>query len=506
MAITLRGLAGLVLFVTGLLIAGLHVWMGATAQETPRRAVHILELDGPVGPAIADYIEASIIEAGLKDAELVVIEIDTPGGLDDSMRQIVQSITGASVPVATYVTPSGARSASAGLYIMYAAHVSAMTPGTNTGAATPVQIGGGSPMPDRPIPLPQRGPERPAPESPAQDGPDPAASGAQPDDDTSPAEAQAGAEAERETSPGSAPALSNEDALRAKVVNDASAYIRSLANLHGRNADWAELAVRDAASVSAEQALELGVIDLVATDLDDLLMQVNGREVVVGGQTVTINTGDLAVERVAPDLVTEILAFISNPNVALIFMTIGVYGIIIEMWNPGSIFPGLLGLTSLIIGFYALQVLPVNWMGAALIGVGALLIVLEAFSVTFGLLGLAGLALFAFGAYILFPQGIPGFSVSPWLVGSLVGLGALLLGLILFVITRSRVRGPVIGIEAINRREGTVESWSETGESGHVIVEGERWKALSDQALSPGQRVKVKAVTGLVLKVVAVKA
>ena len=467
------------LFVMGALMMALHMTLSVASAQNERAPgqATIITIDGPIGPATASYLRDALAESNMAGDALFVIEMDTPGGLDNAMRDMVQAISGSDVPVVTYVTPTGARAASAGLYILYASHFAAMAPGTNTGSATPVQLGGPTPVPTTPQP-------RPAPNP-----PDETADGAE--------EAEAAA-------PAGEAVLGNDDALRAKVVNDAAAYIEALANFRGRNGEWAVRAVRDAASVSASEALSINVIDVVAADLDDLFEQLDGR-VVPGANGTTLSTQGLVRTRVEPDLTTQILSFLSNPNVALIFMSLGVYGIIIEMWNPGSIFPGALGVVSLIIGFYSLQIMPVNWMGAALMGVGALLIALEAFAFTFGILGLTGLIIFVLGAYLLFPEDTPGFEVSPILIGSLGLFGGVFLGAILFAITRSRVHGPVIGEEAIRRRQGLVDSWNPDSGEGHVIVEGERWRARADQALEKGRRVRVKAVEGLVLKVEPIK-
>ncbi|MEM8988246.1 MAG: nodulation protein NfeD, partial [Pseudomonadota bacterium] len=291
------------LIMIGALLSGLHFTLQAVAQnpDAARTGV-ILEVDGPIGPAIAEYFEEQIVEANASGADLVIVEMDTPGGLDTSMRQMIKAITASDTPVATFVTPAGARAASAGLYIMYASHIAAMSPGTNTGAATPVQVGGAPPSPE-----PGSNPfeaEEPA----AGDGETPA------DDEASEdptADGEAAAETE-ETATEETPALGNEDALRAKVINDAAAYIRSLADLRGRNADWGERAVRDAASLAANEALELNVIDVVATDIPDLLAQIDGRTIDINGEAVVLETEDMQLTRVEPDLLTRILAFISN--------------------------------------------------------------------------------------------------------------------------------------------------------------------------------------------------
>ncbi|MEM9170631.1 MAG: NfeD family protein [Pseudomonadota bacterium] len=494
-----RGAFWLWTFLAGaaLFVAGTFGDTGATAQGT--RDGVILSLNGPVTPASADYLKREIEAADGAGAELVIIEIDTPGGLVDSMKTIIKAILASRTPVATYVSPQGARSASAGLYIMYAAHVSAMAPSTNTGAATPVEVGGGRPSPED---NPFEG-ESPVGENTADDKDETEADGAA--DPAEPASDDAGDAAEPAeptvTEETAAPEevsrpLSNDDALRAKIINDSVAYIRALAEERGRNADWAEDAVRDAVSITSRRALEIGVIDIVADDLDDLLTQMNGRVVATAGGEVTLQTENLVLERVEPTLVEQILGFIANPNVAVILMSLATTGIIIEMWNPGSVFPGALGLTCLMLGLYSFQVLPFNWLPLGLMGLGAILIVIEAYSPTFGLAGLSGLALFATGMYFLFPEG---FRVSTSVIGAVVVVVGVFLGLILVAIIGSRSHGPLIGGEAIRRREGVVDDWD--GKEGWVIVEGERWRARADKPLSPGDKIRVVDVDGLVLVV-----
>ncbi|MEQ8935362.1 MAG: NfeD family protein, partial [Amphiplicatus sp.] len=294
---------------------------------------------------------------------------------------------------------------------------------------------------------------------------------------------------------------SSDNAMRAKVVNDAVAYIRALAEERGRNADWAESAVREAVSVTSREALSLGVIDYVADDIDDLMAQLDGKTVVTADGEKTLATADIALERVEPSMLEKILGFIADPNVAVILMSLATTGIIIEMWNPGSIFPGVFGLVCLILGLYAFQVLPFNWLGVVLLGVGVICITLEAYTPTFGLVGVAGLALFAVGLFIIFPEG---FRVSSTVIGSaVIALGATL-ALILVAVVGSRSHGPLIGAEAIRRREGVVDDWD--GKEGHVIVEGERWRARSDKPLKKGDRIKVIEIDGLVLVVRQAKA
>ena len=486
----------------------------------------ILSLDGPVTPPAAQYLAREIAAASDAGKELVILEIDTPGGLVDSMKTIIKAILASETPVASFVSPQGARSASAGLYIMYASHVSAMAPATNTGAATPVELGGApseSPFdaPETPDETPDETPaEEPAQDAGGAESGDAETGGAQagaPDEAANPDGADAAASetaqdatagaaqddaSQEETGEpqGDAP-LSSPDALRAKVINDSVAYIRALAEERGRNADWAESAVREAASVSANEALELNVIDLIADDIDDLLTRIDGRVVKVASGEKTLATSDLRLERIEPTMVERILSFIANPNVAVILMSLATTGIIIEMWNPGSIFPGAVGLTCLALGLYSLQVLPFNWLPLALMGIGAILIVVEAYSPTFGIAGLAGLGLFGVGMYFLFPESL---RVSPAIIGVTVATAGALLAAILLALIGSRSHGPMIGGEAIRKREGVVDDWN--GEEGWVIIEGERWRARSDRPLKPGERVRVIDVDGLVVTVKQAKA
>ncbi len=496
-----------------LMIGAVLFGYSATAQEDAAPGSGqgvILTIDGAVSPPVADYLDREIGAASDAGKDLVIIEIDTPGGLVDSMKTIIKAILASDTPVVTYVSPQGARSASAGLYIMYAAHVSAMAPATNTGAATPVEVGG-SPSDDNPFednPLGEDATEDEAgSEDAANDDSEPVADAPQEDAPASADDTGDITDADAsETADDAQPAtqddpLSSGDAMRAKTINDSVAYIRALAEERGRNADWAEKAVRDAASVTANEALELGVIDLVADDIDDLLSQIDGTVVTVASGEKTISTENLRLERVDPTFIEQILSFIANPNVAVILMSLATTGIIIEMWNPGSIFPGAVGILCLLLGFYAFQVLPFNWLGVALMIAGAVFILLEAFSPTLGLVGLAGIITFGFGLFIVFPEG---YRVSPSLIAAILAVAGGFLALILFAVIGSRSHGPMIGAEAIRRREGVVDEWN--GDEGWVIVEGERWRARADKPLSPGDKVRVVEVDGLVLVVKQAKA
>jgi len=479
--------------------------LGASAQNSGGDGV-ILSLNGAVTPASASYLKREIEAADLADAELIIIEIDTPGGLVDSMKTIIKAVLASETPVATFVSPQGARSASAGLYIMYSAHVSAMAPSTNTGAATPVEVGGGRPAPEdnpfegeEPIKKDKEQEDNAAATEAAEEAADSASDSVE---NTSEAVEEAAEDlvaadsSESDDTVSDTPPLSNESAMRAKIINDSVAYIRALAEERGRNADWAERAVREGVSVTHNEALTLGVIDLIADDIDDLLQKIDGRTVDTVAGEVTLKTQNLKLTRIEPSTVEKILGFISNPNVAVILMSLATTGIIIEMWNPGSIFPGALGLTCLVLGLYSFQVLPFNWLPLALMGIGVVLMTIEAYSPTFGLAGLSGLVLFGVGMYFLFPDG---FRVSPTVIGTILAICGSLLALILFALIGSRSHGPMLGGDAIKKREGIVDDWE--GKDGWVIVEGERWRARSDRPLSRGDKIRVVEVDGLVLVV-----
>jgi membrane-bound serine protease (ClpP class) len=369
----------------------------------------------------------------------------------------------APVPIVTYVAPSGARAASAGTFILYASHIAAMAPGTNLGAATPVAIGG-------------------------------SALGLQSDAGSSdPEPAQ-----EPGADPGNDPPRER-TASEAKAIEDAAAYLRSLAELRGRNPDFAERAVRDAQSLTYQEALDAGVIDLVARDLEALLTAIDGSEVELQRATVVVASAGATIETVEPDWRYRLLAIITNPNVAAILMLIGVYGIIFEFYSPGLVGPGLIGAICLLLGLYAFQVLPVNYAGVALLVLGTVLVVAEAFVPSFGILGIAGVAAFVAGAVLLMDTDVPGFGVSPYLIGV---LAAALSGLFVFTLTmalRGRERPVVTGAEAIARGHGEVVSWH--AGRGQVRLDGEIWHALGPVELAPGSRVAVRSRDGLTLTV-----
>lgn len=471
------------------------------AQDPGQRTAIVLDIEGVIGPATADYVTRGLAEAEERAAAVVLIRMDTPGGLDTSMRDIIRAIMGSPVPVLTYVTPGGARAASAGTYILYASHIAAMTPGTNLGAATPVAIGG-FPSPGRDDDRRDRAPgtDRGAPqEGSGKDSKEDADARSQ---ERAKRESEGGASADKDGGDQGADRGRRQpaNASEAKAINDAVAYIRSLAEFRGRNADWAESAVRDASSLSANAALEQRVIDLVAGSAEDLFKQAHGREVAVPGGSARLDTRDLVQEAVEPDWRTRVLGVITNPNVALILMMIGVYGLLFEFMSPGSLYPGTIGAICLLLGLYALAALPLNYAGAGLALLGMALLVAEAFVPSFGILGIGGLVAFVIGVGILMDtEGVPGFEISWPLIGGLA-LAAVGLGLVVARLAVGSFKHRITaGQEAMLGARAEVMDWS--GSAGHVFLLGERWKAISAQPLQAGQRVRVVAIDGLTLAV-----
>jgi membrane-bound serine protease (ClpP class) len=426
----------------------------------------VITIDGAIGPVIADHIAEQLAEIDPATTGLVILRIDTPGGLDTAMRKIIRAELASPVPVAVYVAPAGARAASAGTYILYAASVAAMAPGTNLGAATPITIGG---MPE--FPEGERDEKEPG--------------EAKPDEESKPAES---------TAP-----LDTSTPERRKLVNDAAAYIRGLAQMHGRNADWAEQAVRGAASLPADEALKLDVIDVIAATLPELLRKIDGRTVLVNGEKQTLATADLELIESEIDWRTRLLMVITDPTIAYLLMLVGIYGLIFEFANPGTYAPGVIGGISLLLALFAFSVLPVDYVGMALILLGIALMVAEAFAPSFGVLGLGGVTAFAIGSVILFKAGMPGYGVPTvvLIAGSAVTGG--LLVLVLAMLVRSRRHAVITGKEGLIGSAGEVVEWN--GHDGRVRVLGELWLARASEALQPGDPIDVRSREGLLLTV-----
>jgi membrane-bound serine protease (ClpP class) len=434
--------------------------LASAAASGPAPPALALEIRGAIGPATAQYIQHGLDTAQRRGSPLVILEIDTPGGLSTSMREIISAILASSVPVVAYVAPPGARAASAGTYILYACHFAAMAPATNLGAATPVSIGGSEPAP-------------PA-EAPAKS-------------------AKGGKQAEASQQ---APAAEPMSAEERKVLNDSIAYIRGLAQLRGRNADWAEQAVRGAASLPASEALQQHVIDFIAPDLTSLLTQLNGRETRIAGRTVRLDTRNAQVAWLKPDWRTRLLAIITNPEIAYGLLLVGIWGLLFEGYHPGGVLPGVVGVICLLIALFAFELLPTNFAGLALLVVGAAMMAAEFFFPAYGSLGIGGLIAFVVGSIILF-SGAPGIQVALPLIGGLATVGGLVILGIVYLATRAARTPVVTGTQAM--LGAVVAAAEDFTTRGRVRYGGELWNAASAAPLKAGQAARVVKVEGLTL-------
>lgn len=420
----------------------------AAKQTFTSSLVIQLEINDVIGPATADYMIRNLQKAADSGAMAVLILMDTPGGLDTSMRQIIKQIIASPIPVISYVAPGGARAASAGTYILYASDIAAMAPATSLGAATPVQMGGFGRF----------------------DG-----DKAKPDSDP----------------------------MTHKMINDASAYIRGLAKIHGRNEQWAEQAVREASSLSATEALKLNVIDIVAVDIQDLFRQLQGRKLIVSGKKLILDTQKVNVQIIKPDWRSEFLAVITNPGIAYILLMVGIYGLVLEFSNPGSVVPGTVGGISLLLALYALQLLPVNYAGMSLILLGIALMIVESFIPSFGILGLGGVAAFVIGSVILMDTDMPGFGIDAGLIAGFALSSAAFFIIAIGLLLKSRHSPVVSGKEQLLDCTGVVlEDFTGTG---RVRIHSESWQAVCEQPLRKNENIRVIAVTGLLLHVVPIK-
>lgn len=450
----------------------------ATAAPNGPSTAALIEIDGPIGPATSLYYSHASRQAEARGARFIILRVDTPGGLDEPMRDIIKRMLSSRIPVVVYVAPSGARAASAGTYLLYAGHVAAMAPATNLGAATPIPVMGEEPGSGGEEDRNSRNDRARAKSGDADRRPPPDAGGTEP--------------APPRTLPGSAGSR--------KAENDATAYLRSLAEQRGRNAEWAELAVREGASLSADAALRLKVIDLIASDTSDLLRQLDGRRIPWQGGALTLRTAGMTIDPIAPTWRQHFLGILTSPSVAYLLMLVGIYGLLLEGFSPGAILPGVTGGICLLLALYAFQLLPINYAGLALLALGLALIVAETLVPSVGVLGIGGVIAFVTGSILLLDSEVPGYQVPLGLVAGMATAAGLLMLLSLRLLLRAGRRPPVQALAGLANIEA--EALEDFLDEGWVEVRGERWRAHSPAPIRRGQRLRIAGVQGLVLEVV----
>lgn len=480
----------LFLLFAGVLLLTVQAQEDGATDSGSTADVRVMTVQEAIGPAVSDWFLRSLADAEEQGADLLVVELDTPGGLDKSMRDMIQGILSSEVPVATYVTPRGARAASAGTYLLYASHVAAMAPATNLGSATPVQMGGGGGQDEgggSPFSLQA---DDGAAESDGEDGTAEGASGA-----------SGASGAGSDSSSGQDGDAGNASAMEKKVINDAVAYIRGLAELRGRNADWAEQAVREAVNLSSSAALEKNVIDIRADSLEDMLAQADGMEVDVEGVMQALALADHRLSRIQKDWRTEFLSVITDPSVAYILMLVGIYGLILEFYNPGMGVPGVVGAICLLVGLYALQMLPISYVGLALILLGIGLMVVEAVSPSFGILGLGGAVAFVIGSVMLMDTDLPGYQIAMPVIAAFSVSTVVIMVLVLRMALQSTRSAVVSGSEGMQGTTAVAIRDFDGQGRGWVRVLGEIWQAHSVEPVREGDVVTIQKVEGLKLTV-----
>jgi membrane-bound serine protease (ClpP class) len=418
-----------------LLLLGLSLLFPVSGKAGEGAFVSVVRIEGIISASTSEFMISAIHQAQREGAEALVIELDTPGGLDISMREILKEMLGSPTPIVVYVSPSGARAASAGVFITIAAHVAAMAPGTNIGAAHPVSMGGEK----------------------------------------------------------------MDKEMTKKVVNDAAAYLRSISEQRGRNAKWAEEAVRRSVSATEKEALNLRIIDLVSPSLEDLLSKIDGRTVKTPKGTVTLHTKGVEIKRLEMSFRDKVLKVISDPTIAYIFLILGFYGLFFELSNPGSILPGIVGGIFLILAFFAFQSLPVNYAGLLLILFAMILFLAEVKVMSHGLLTTGGIISMILGSLMLVDSPIPSLRISRTVI-----LAAVLVttGFFVFVVTKGlhiQMKKPTTGREGLVGEVGVVRARIDP--EGQIAVRGEIWTAFCDEAVEAGEKVRVLEVVGLKVKV-----